>query len=39
MIKMPELSERFLPSGTCPTNEPKEAIFKEPNVAFSPVSL
>lgn len=33
-IKIPELNERSLPSGTRPTNEPKEAIFKQPNVAF-----
>lgn len=38
-IKIPELNERSLPSGTRPANEPKEAIFKQPNVAFSPISL
>lgn len=37
VIKIPELDERSLPSGTHPANEPKEAIFKQPNVAFSPV--
>lgn len=37
VIKIPELNERSLPSGTRPANEPKEAIFKQPNVAFSPV--
>ena len=39
VIKILELNERSLPSGTCPTNEPKEAVFKQPNVAFSPASL
>ena len=38
-IKILELNEGSLPSGTCPTNEPKEAVFKQPNVAFSPASL
>lgn len=37
VIKIPELDERSLPSGPHPTNEPKEALFKQPNVAFSPV--
>ena len=37
VIKILELNERSLPSGTRPANEPKEAIFKQPNVAFSPV--
>lgn len=36
-IKIPELNERSLPSGTRPANEPKEAIFKQLNVAFSPI--
>ena len=35
VIKILELNEWSLPSGTCPTNEPKEAVFKQPNVAFS----